>query len=202
MFNVKHFFQRALLALSLTGAMALAHASPMSYHVTVNTTSLSNAGFFDASLASSTGAAQGLTANLSNLMGAFTGVDNSVSYSYTTTANGFSLSNAAPNYLSQTADFGSVLSFDVLFSGAFFTGVNGETSNLLFALYDINGAQIGDFGGFNFAASGADRISLLPNSSFITVVANADAAVPEPTALLLMLTAFGVMAVMVKRRQA
>lgn len=200
MFNAKQFLQRAFIALSLTGAMALAQAEPMSYHVVVNTTGLSGSGYFDADLGDSTGASQGLSATFSNFMGAFNGVDNSVSYNYSTTAGGFALSNAAPNYLSQQVSFGGMLSFDVLFSGPFFTGANTENSALSFGLYDIAADMI-SAGGFNLAGSGATRITALPNNSFIVISPNAANAVPEPTQLVLMLTALAMMGVMVKRRQ-
>ncbi|WP_426193657.1 NF038129 family PEP-CTERM protein [Massilia sp. DWR3-1-1] len=201
MFNAKQFIQRLLLAVSLGGTMALAQAEPLSYHVTVNTATLTGSGYFDATLAATTVAAQGLTVSLSNFAGAFGNVDNVASYDYMTIANGFALSNAAPNYLSQQVDFGGELSFDVLFSGAFLSATTAETLPLFFSLWDSAFAQIGDSGGFNVAGTGIDRISLMGSNDLITITANGATEVPEPAALLLMLTAFALMGVMVKRRQ-
>lgn len=202
MFNAKKMFNRLALAASLSCAAVYAHAEPMKYHVTVNTAGLSG-GYFDASIATPTGVSQAFTAALSNFAGAFGAIDPTFSHDYQVTAGGFSLSNGIDgSYLSQMASFGGVLSFDVLFSGPFFTSVNGEASNLLFALYAADGAtQLGG-GGFDLAGTGANRISVAQGSAFITINAINANAVPEPTGLLLMMTALGLMVVVVKRRQA
>lgn len=202
MFNAKQFFNRLVLAASLSCAAVFAQAEPMKYHVAVNTAGLTG-GYFDISVATPTDASQQFTAALSNFAGAFGAIDPSVSHDYLVTANGFSLGNTASgSYLSQMAAFGGILSFDVLFSGPFFNAINGEASNLVFALYGDDFSQLGA-GGFDLAGNGATRISLAQgSSSFITINAVTANAVPEPAALLLMLTAFGLMGVMVKRRQA
>ena len=202
MFNVKNFIQRMLLAVSLTGAMALTQAEPVSYRLTVNTNGLSGSGYFDANLGSTSAQSQNLTASLSNFAGAFGAVDPSVSTNYMTTANGFSLNNAAPNYLSQEVTFGGIFSFDVLFSGDFLTATSAETSSLLFALYDSAFAQVGNYAGFDVVGFGATRITALPATALVTIDPISASAVPEPTELLLMLTALAMMGVMVKRRQA
>lgn len=202
MFKAKQFINRLVLAASLSAAAVFAQAEPMKYKVIVNTAGLSG-GYFDASIATPTGVSQPFTAALSNFAGAFGALDTSVSHDFVQTANGFSLSNGTSgSYLSQEAAFGGILSFDVLFSGPFFTANNGEASALLFALYGSDGlTQLGG-GGFDLAGQGATRIAIMQGSPFISINAITAAAVPEPTELLLVLTALGLMGVMVKRRQA
>jgi hypothetical protein len=101
--QLKSFCTRALLALALAGGANAACAGPM-LHVTVDTTSLSGAGYLDLTFAALAGAAPA-TATLTHVDGAFG-----------TIGAALALDNSATfNELLQPVTFGGLLGFDVRF---------------------------------------------------------------------------------------
>lgn len=198
MFNVKRFIQQCVLALSLGCAATLAQADPILYHVSVDTAGLGTDGSLDVGVGSTNGAPT-LLASLSNFSAGFTGINMDVTGVYSNTPNGYSLTNSKEfNYLSQFVTFGGKLSFDVLFSGPFFDVASTEATLFSVQLYDNAGAFIGDVVSFDFATSGANRITLTQGLG--TAVLQGTAAVPEPGVLLMMLLGLALMATMARRR--
>lgn len=198
MFKLQNFLRQCVLIVSLGCAATMAQANPTQYHVSINTAALGTNGSVDASLASAGFAAE-LNAALSNFSAGFNGVDSQFSGDYQTTPSGFSLTNGAGyNYLSQLVTFGSVLSFDVTFSGPFFNVVGNEASAFAIDLYDASGVFIGNAVSFAFPSTGADLIVVTNGLGNATLVD--PNAVPEPGELVLMLTALALMGVMMRRR--
>lgn len=198
MFNVKIFMRQCALALSLGCAAVLAQANPMLYHVSVDTAGLGTSGSLDVGVGA-TNAAETMLATLSNFSAGFQAVDDVYSGVYGITPAGFSLTNGSGyNYLSQLVTFGGVLSFDVLFNGPFFDVDGTEATGFAVSLFDSKGELLNLVASFDFATTGADRITLTQGSGSATLID--PSAVPEPAALLLMLVALGAMGVMLRRR--
>jgi hypothetical protein len=199
MFNINTFVRHGVLALSLGCAALAAQAAPTTYHIAVDTAAYGANGSLDTTVGSTNSAAL-LLASMANYSAGFNGVDPLYSGAYQTTATGYALTNGSGyNYLSQLVSFGSILSFDVTFSGSYFDVAGTEATGFDVALYDAAGSFLGDVVRFNFATTGTDRITYVNGLGNATLVdAN---AVPEPTQLVLMLTALAMMGVMVKRRQ-
>ena len=206
MFNIKNLINKFLLALCLTAAASGAIAAPTSYHVAVDTTSLGGAGLISLGFGQ-TGNAGLVTATVSQLTGQVGAV--TPTGAVTLSPSGFSIANtvtADGNFADIDALLGGLFSFDIAFSGNFLSETGLEVSSLYISLLDggyqpLAGDAFTGIGAFSIA-QGAGVSYRTPFANFITITANPEAVVPEPAALLLLLTGFGLMVVMVKRRQA
>ncbi len=194
MFKLKHFVQHAFLALALAFGSTAAIAGP-TYSVAINTASFTGAGVIDFSFLSAVGADQ-TTASLSNFGGAFgleldrfgNVVGDTATSLVFTNSDGF-------NYLALDAMFGGMLSFNITFDDGF---VGPDQATFAVSLYD----SIGDF------LSSPVQFSLVPGQgnalSSIELMVDGSlarvAVVPEPSDLLLMLTALALLALVLRRR--
>lgn len=205
MFNFKKLLQQCAASLVLASAAAGAFAGPTSFHVTVDTSTLTGFGLLSLSFAQSGGASPVL-ATISNLTGntgsvAFAG-DASGSPGAFTIGNAYDLNG---NFADTEATFGGKFDFDISFVGDFLAKTGNEVSSLYVLLLDTDySARAGDavtgVGGFNLV-QGSDIAILQGLRAFIDIQPNPAAAVPEPSQLLLMLAALAIMGAMVKRRQ-
>jgi hypothetical protein len=189
MFNTKKLLGQCLLAVALAGSALAAMATPTSYHVAINTSGLSGAGSLDMYLASASAGALPLTATLSNFSTDFGAVDATFSGDYTVGAgDSFLLVNGAGyNDLTRFLSLGGTVGFDVSFSGAFLDSAGPEGALFSVGLWDADGNVVGD-------PFGIASITLVATNP-VTITTSYDqrlaavTAVPEPSALLLMLTA-------------
>lgn len=209
MFKLPKLLGSALLAVSLFASAGLALAGP-TYHVTLDTSAYSGSnGNIDFNLLAVDGATAA-TAVVSN----FSGLPNAVSTRSGAVSGNLPgavtfMNTSGFNDLFQSVVFQNAISFDVSFMGDFLTNAGVDGSIFAVALFNEAGdAYLGANGGnqVEFAltpasgnAAGSVTFTLLEAGAGATLVS---AAVPEPTALMLLLTGFGLMGVMVKRRQA
>ncbi|SFU56327.1 NF038129 family PEP-CTERM protein [Pseudoduganella namucuonensis] len=140
---VKHkiasLLRRAALALTLAAAGGFASAGVV--HVAIDTSSFGAAsGYLDMQLSAS-GNVPLATAVVSNMVG-FGALD--LNYGVTPQGGGFKFRNDTSNYLSHTAIFGGLLSFDLTFDGAFDPLTTYESMFTLSA-YDEAFAPLGAF---------------------------------------------------------
>ncbi|MGJ9420330.1 NF038129 family PEP-CTERM protein [Massilia sp. CMS3.1] len=175
MFNLKNLFTHALLALMLvTGA---ASAAP-TYHVTIDTTSLSGSGVLDFLFSGDADLAAPATATLSNFIGNLGSSETygDVSGSTGTTfvfdnVNGFA-------ELLQFVNLGGKFGFDLSFG----LSSAGDGTSFSFALYDESFNYLGVNGDLaQFQLLPESGISVSANNALVGVALVSD--VPEPATL-------------------
>lgn len=146
MFNIKYALSRAFLAFVLAASTCTAFAGP-TYHVSIDTRTLSGNAYLDMTLGALLGAAP-VTATLSN----FTGNFGSAAYFFGdvtgSVASAFTLSNTASfNEVMQAITFGGVFGFDAHFDVAA-AGATGTTFGVALvndAMTDYVSGTSGDF---------------------------------------------------------
>jgi len=185
MMNLKTFFSRALLALSLLAGAA--SASPI-YHVALDTTGKGGDGFVQIDFLPF-GTSDVLTATISGLDGAFTGtpaLDNVVQ-----SGNAFTFSSDAFSEFFQSITLGGQFGFDVTFGGM---ATDGGSTGLSVSLLD----SVGDYLAFQ-----AVQISLVAGEPPVVAVDGGVAAVnpvPEPAAWMLVATGLILLGALQRRR--
>ena len=197
MMFISTFLRRCALALTLATCSLAASADPISYHVDLDTSALgAGSGYVDFYFGAASADSFAGTATISHLSGfgplsyAVGGVTANADGSYT-------LANlpALDNFFGLAANFPGAFSFDVGFDAGFLGYVGTDHSALTVSLFDTD-----------FNVLGASVFDLQPGNALgaasIAVAAGDGAtisAVPEPSQLLLVLTALA--AVMLLRRQ-
>jgi hypothetical protein len=200
MFNLTTFLRQAALALALAGSSLVALAGPVSYHVTVDTTGRTGAGYLDLMFNAFPDASV-VTATLSNLTGNIVSVDESDRVNHHRDGS-FNLANLPDlgSYLKFGVGFGGVFGFDILFSDDHSADAGPDGSTFTVGLFDANGA-IGDpFGIVRFdLVPGAGMMEPAVDAGF-AAVGPVMAAVPEPGNVMLMLTGLVLLGATLRRR--
>lgn len=201
MYNLKTLLRHAVLALALAGSSLAAMAAPISFHVDVNTTTLTGNGFLDLQFGAFESAPL-TTVTVSNFSGAVGAVDYFDGPVAFNADGSFTMANLPDigGLLSFNALFGGMLGFDLVFSDdyALQTGTDGSTFTV--GLLDADYAAIGD-------PLGIARFELIPGVGVETsvdgdfaVIGPVVNAVPEPGAWLLLATGLGLLGFMQRRR--
>ena len=199
MSNYKRLFQQALLAVSLAIGSAAAVAGP-TYQVTVDTSSQAGTtGLLDFWFMSGFAGAAGATATFSDFSGAFGAEYDRFGAVSGAIPGTVAISNTdGENYLTQVVALGGKFGFAVTFDGAFETMEDFTPSLLSIGLFNADMSELlGLVAEFTVVPS-ADG---MPGS--VSVVAGDIgnvSEVPEPSDLLLILTAIA-MAGIARRRQ-
>lgn len=185
MTNFISFARRLALAAALVLGVSPAFAVPI-YHVAINTAGISApSGLLDFSFYSTTDA-QVTTVQLSNLTGAF-GPTAEFSGDVVKTAAGYSMSTAidAQSFLTFGVPFGGNFGFDVAFADDY-SGI--DTAILSIGLYSPGFTEyfgsVVKFERIPATSQAASFVSVTQGEPFAST-----SAIPEPSELLLMLTA-------------
>jgi len=180
MFNMKALFLRAMLALSIALGAPVAMAGPI-YHVSVDTSSLSGAGFLSLSMSGfdDSGTPKAFASNFSGNFGADAFPQGDVSGNI---IDGVHLGIAeVANYLDQAVTFGGLFSFDVRFDGV----LGDAASTFGVALLGEDFMYVGGFGNLvdiSLIPDGTINVDLLA-PGLVSV-----AEVPEPGEWMLLAT--------------
>lgn len=199
MFNFKQFAQQALLALAMVFGSGAAVAGP-TYYVTVNTSSFAgDTGVLDFAFSNAFAGTVGATATLSKFSGNF-GAEYDRFGSVTGAIPGAVtlVNDDLISYLSQNVNLGGVFGFLVNFSGDFETINDVNESLLSVGLYNSDMTEL---------LAQLVSFTIVPGSTAGPAVVLVDAGalasvseVPEPSELLLVLTALAFAAVASRRR--
>lgn len=199
MFNFKQFAQQALLALAMVFGSGAAVAGP-TYYVTVNTSSFAGeTGVLDFAFSNGFAGTVGASATLSNFSGSF-GAEFDRFGSVTGAIPGVVtlVNDELISYLSQNATLGGVFGFMVNFSGDFETIDDVNESLLSVGLYNSDMSEL---------LAQLVSFTIVPGSAAGPAVVLVDAGalasvseVPEPSELLLVLTALAFAALASRRR--
>lgn len=203
MYNVKTLFRHAVLALALAGSSLTAMAAPISFHVDVNTTTLTGNGYLDLQF-SALDSAPPATVTFSNFSGAVGGVDFFDGNVLFNPGGTFTLANlpGMGGLLSFNALFGGMLGFDLMFSDDYASATGTDGSTLTVGLLDDAFAPIGgDYGIARFELTPGVGVVTSANGDFATI-GPVVADVPEPAAWLLLATGLGLLGFMQRRRAA
>lgn len=195
------FFRQCLLAVTLAGSALGALAAPINYHVTLDTRSAAfpATGLLDLSFGGLIGASPATAAvgNFSTNVGAAAYSEGAV----VDNGNGsFVISNDTNNiinYLGLAATFGGFIDFDITFDDAFLTS-NGFNSAFAVSLLDNTFGFLGNpAGDLTFELASGTGIAVNSGSPFAIA-----SVVPEPSALLLMITGLGLVGFMLRWSKA
>ena len=207
MFNFKMFVRQALLAaaLAFTGAAALAGPT---YLVTINTQDVeAENGLMDFSFYTTADSVGGMV-SLSNFSGAFGeeafrgGTADGAIPGNVTFVNG-----NTSNYLTQNGTFGGVFSFNVAFSGDYATVAGENATTFTVSLFGPSfSPEFGNAVSFDlipaFNNDPADVFVTIDNPDLASATELVAAEVPEPSQLLLMLSALALAGVATGRRKS
>ena len=201
MFKVKNLLRHAVLALALVGSPFAAIAAPVSFHVDLNTSTLSGPGYIDLQFGALTSAPL-TTVTFSNFMGAFGAVDFSDGDVVVNADGSYTLGNLPDigSLLSFNALFGAHLGFDLAFSDDHASATGTDGSTLTIALLDSAFTAIGGaYGVAQFDLTPGSGVNSSVNASFASIgpVVN---AVPEPSDLVMMLTGLALLGFTLRRR--
>ena len=201
MTNITSILRKGLLAAALAGAAFGASAAPTTYHVNVDTSSLTGGTFLEFGFSGSAPVAS-TTATVAHLNSAGLTVADSLGGTVDADGSGFVLSNSAYSYVDYVGAISGMFSFDLTFSDGFMADTGFES---LFSVSVLDSDYFTVAGGANFATfklTATDGISTVFTPGLGNATLDVPSAVPEPTQLLLMLTALAMMGAMLKRRQA
>ncbi len=208
MFNLKNFAKQAMLALALVLGSGAAFAGP-NYLVTIHTQAYSGeSGLFDFGFLGDAAATSEFV-TLSNFMGDFGGqFDRGGAVVGDVPGTVVFGNSGGSNYLTQEVILGGDFSFNLSFSGSYAWPADpADAAGLTFviALFDAlmteELARIVQFDLLPFNNGEAPSVTVTPNADFPDLVTVSEVAeVPEPSQLLLMLSALALAGVALRRR--
>ena len=141
--------RRAVLAALLAGSSSLALADPLGYHVEIDTSAFSGAGFLDFAFIAGNSPAPGASATLSNFSGAFGALESQEGNVSGSVPGSLTFGNSgAYNDWFHNVTLGGKFAFNIVFGGEFLNTAGNAGTTFGVGLLDASGtAYLGNVNG-------------------------------------------------------
>lgn len=197
--------RHAVLAALLAGSSSLALADPLSYHVEIDTSAFSGAGFLDFSFIAGNSPAPGASAILSNFSGAFGALESqegSVSGSLPGTLT-FGNSGAYNDWF-HNVTLGGKFGFNIVFGGDFLNTAGSAGTTFGVGLLDYTGiAYLGNANGnvlqFELTPLNGGLPASIAGSTYASIASIS--AVPEASEWMMLTGGLALIGFALRRRQ-
>lgn len=197
--------RRAVLAALLAGSASVALADPLGYHVEIDTSTFSGAGFLDFAFIAGNSPAPGASAILSNFSGAFGALESqegSVSGSLPGTLT-FGNSGAYNDWF-HNVTLGGKFAFNIVFGGDFLTTAGNAGTTFGVGLLDASGtAYLGNVNGnvlqFELTPLNGGVPASIAGSTYASIASIS--AVPEASEWMMLTGGLALIGLALRRRQ-
>ncbi len=197
--------RRAVLAALLAGSASVALADPLGYHVEIDTSTFSGAGFLDFAFIAGNSPAPGASATLSNFSGAFGALESqegSVSGSLPGTLT-FGNSGAYNDWF-HNVTLGGKFAFNIVFGGDFLTTAGNAGTTFGVGLLDASGtAYLGNVNGnvlqFELTPLNGGVPASIAGSTYASIASIS--AVPEASEWMMLTGGLALVGLALRRRQ-
>lgn len=197
--------RHAVLAALLAGSSSLALAGPLSYHVEIDTSQFSGAGFLDFAFIAGNSPAAGASATLSNFSGAFGALESqegNVSGSLPGTLT-FGNSGAYNDWF-HNVTLGSKFAFNVVFGGDFLNTAGNAGTTFGVGLLDASaGSYLGNVNGnlvqFELTPVNGGLPASIAGSTYASIASIS--AVPEASEWMMLTGGLALIGFALRRRQ-
>lgn len=197
--------RRAVLAALLAGSASVALADPLGYHVEIDTSTFSGAGFLDFAFIAGNSPAPGASATLSNFSGAFGALESqegSVSGSLPGTLT-FGNSGAYNDWF-HNVTLGGKFAFNIVFGGDFLTTAGNAGTTFGVGLLDASGtAYLGNVNGnvlqFELTPLNGGVPASIAGSTYASIASIS--AVPEASEWMMLTGGLALIGLALRRRQ-
>ncbi len=197
--------RHAVLAALLAGSTSVALADPLGYHVEIDTSTFSGAGFLDFAFIAGNSPAPGASATLSNFSGAFGALESqegSVSGSLPGTLT-FGNSGAYNDWF-HNVTLGGKFAFNIVFGGDFLTTAGNAGTTFGVGLLDATGtAYLGNVNGnvlqFELTPLNGGVPASIAGSTYASIASIS--AVPEASEWMMLTGGLALIGLALRRRQ-
>lgn len=197
--------RRAVLAAVLAASSSLALADPLGYHVEIDTSAFSGAGFLDFSFIAGNSPAPGASATLSNFSGAFGALESlegNVSGSLPGTLT-FGNSGAYNDWF-HNVTLGGKFAFNIVFGGDFLTTAGNAGTTFGVGLLDASGmSYLGNVNGnllqFELTPVYGGMPASIAGSTYASIASIS--AVPEASEWMMLTGGLALIGLALRRRQ-
>ena len=197
--------RRAVLAALLAGSASVALADPLGYHVEIDTSTFSGAGFLDFAFIAGNSPAPGASATLSNFSGAFGALESqegSVSGSLPGTLT-FGNSGAYNDWF-HNVTLGGKFAFNIVFGGDFLTTAGNAGTTFGVGLLDASaGSYLGNVNGnvlqFELTPLNGGVPASIAGSTYASIASIS--AVPEASEWMMLTGGLALIGLALRRRQ-
>ena len=197
--------RRAVLAALLAGSSSLALADPLGYHVEIDTSAFSGAGFLDFAFIAGNSPAPGASATLSNFSGAFGALESQEGNVSGSVPGSLTFGNSgAYNDWFHNVTLGGKFAFNIVFGGEFLNTAGNAGTTFGVGLLDASGtAYLGNVNGnllqFELTPLNGGVPASIAGSTYARIASIS--AVPEASEWLMLTGGLALIGFALRRRQ-
>ena len=197
--------RRAVLAALLAGSSSLALADPLGYHVEIDTSAFSGAGFLDFAFIAGNSPAPGASATLSNFSGAFGALESQEGNVSGSVPGSLTFGNSgAYNDWFHNVTLGGKFAFNIVFGGEFLNTAGNAGTTFGVGLLDASGtAYLGNVNGnllqFELTPLNGGVPASIAGSTYAGIASIS--AVPEASEWMMLTGGLALIGLALRRRQ-